>query len=153
LQAIKKATKRPKSPPQVDEPPQASDLPEIHDQVPESASDGRPGIPYKAPLSVGGNLLGAAAGGGSPASEQVVAPLPSRRPGRFDGDLALVAARQKLERGIITQMEYRQIASTHNRGHLYEILARESVAIAPPTTDPRDADSPAVVIAQTLVHT
>jgi hypothetical protein len=132
----------------VDELPQASALPESHDPIPESASDGRPGVPDVSPLSVCGNLLGAAMGSGSPASEQVVTALPPRWLGRFGGDPALVAARQKLERAIIIQMEYQQIASIHNRGHHNESLGRESLAMAPPTTDPRDADGPAVAIAQ-----
>lgn len=51
---------------------------------------------------------------------------PPRRPGRFDSDPALVSARKKLEGGKITEGEYRQIASAHNRGHLYESLARGS---------------------------
>jgi hypothetical protein len=59
-----------------------------------------------------------------------------------------VAARQKSERAIIIQMEYQQIASIHKRGHHNETLAREGLAMAPPTTDPRDADGPAVAIAQ-----
>ena len=54
---------------------------------------------------------------------------PERRPGRFDGDPALVSARKKLEAGSITEDEYRQIASVHTRGHLYESLVRGSSVV------------------------
>ena len=54
---------------------------------------------------------------------------PERRPGRFDGDPALVSARKKLEAGSITEVEYRQIASVHG-------IIKASNSVPPPLPAP-----------------
>eukprot|EP00039_Didymoeca_costata_P005873 m.85410 g.85410 ORF g.85410 m.85410 type:complete len:240 (-) comp13010_c0_seq1:1180-1899(-) len=78
---------------------------------------------------------------GEPSTPQAKISLP----GQFDGDPALVSARRKLARGIISEEEFQHIVSTHNRGHLYESLALDSVANPLPTNKSHD---PAMHIAR-----